>query len=209
MSFRSRSGRERIYCSSPEESRSRRCGASSGMCSTCGIGSTTLPSCTGARSVADLVYKQELDEWSNRPDLKLVTTVDPGGETPAWKGKVGFVPKVLQDLAPSSSNTIAIVLRSAGDDKIHLPRPRKPRFYAPGNVYDIGEQNEVRRRQMRPLYRRAGVRLQRRTRLYLRTATAAAGRILMQGCTKHDLAECLRNAFNDPPTPNHFPVRPM
>ena len=63
----------------------------------------------GARSVADLVYKHELDEWGNRSDMKLVTTVDPGGENPEWKGKVGFVPKVLEDLAPSSENTIAIV----------------------------------------------------------------------------------------------------
>ena len=63
----------------------------------------------GARSVADLVYKQELAEWSNRSDMKLTTTVDPGGETPEWKGKVGFVPKVLEDMAPSSDNTIAIV----------------------------------------------------------------------------------------------------
>jgi NAD(P)H-flavin reductase len=55
------------------------------------------------------VYKQELDEWSKRSDMKLVTTVDPGGENPDWKGKVGFVPKVLEDLAPPSENTIAIV----------------------------------------------------------------------------------------------------
>ena len=41
--------------------------------------------------------------------MKLVTTVDPGGENPQWKGKVGFVPKVLEELAPSSENTIAIV----------------------------------------------------------------------------------------------------
>ena len=38
----------------------------------------------GARTVADLVYKPELEEWSNRPDVRLVTTVDPGGETPDW-----------------------------------------------------------------------------------------------------------------------------
>ena len=63
----------------------------------------------GARSVADLVYKHELNQWSERPDMKLVTTVDPGGENPVWKGKIGFVPKVLEDLAPSSENTIAIV----------------------------------------------------------------------------------------------------
>lgn len=63
----------------------------------------------GARSVEDLVYKHELEEWGNRPDVKLVTTVDPGGETPDWKGEVGFVPSVLEKTAPSAGNTIAIV----------------------------------------------------------------------------------------------------
>ncbi len=63
----------------------------------------------GARTVADLVYKYELDEWEARPDVKLVTTVDPGGETPGWKGQVGFVPSILEKLAPSPVNTIAVV----------------------------------------------------------------------------------------------------
>jgi NAD(P)H-flavin reductase len=36
----------------------------------------------GARSVNDLVYKHELKEWEERPDVNLVCTVDPGGETP-------------------------------------------------------------------------------------------------------------------------------
>ena len=63
----------------------------------------------GARTVADLVYKHELEEWGNRPDVNLVTTVDPGGETPDWKGEVGFVPSVLEKVAPSAENTIAIV----------------------------------------------------------------------------------------------------
>jgi len=63
----------------------------------------------GARTVADLVYKHELEEWGNRPDVRLVTTVDPGGETPDWKGEVGFVPSVLEKAAPSAENTIAIV----------------------------------------------------------------------------------------------------
>ncbi len=63
----------------------------------------------GARTVADLVYKYELEEWSKRPDVKLVTTVDPGGETPDWKGQIGFVPTVLDRIAPKSDNTIAIV----------------------------------------------------------------------------------------------------
>jgi len=63
----------------------------------------------GARTVADLVYKDELAAWGARPDVELVTTVDPGGETADWKGKIGFVPTVLEQWAPPSANTIAFV----------------------------------------------------------------------------------------------------
>jgi sulfhydrogenase subunit gamma (sulfur reductase) len=63
----------------------------------------------GARTVADLVYKDELKEWAERPDIKLITTVDPGGQTSGWTGEVGFVPSVLEKAAPQSENTIAIV----------------------------------------------------------------------------------------------------
>jgi NAD(P)H-flavin reductase len=63
----------------------------------------------GARTVADLVYKQELAEWGGRKDVKLWTTVDPGGQTPEWKGQVGFVPTILEQVAPTAANTIAIV----------------------------------------------------------------------------------------------------
>jgi NAD(P)H-flavin reductase len=63
----------------------------------------------GAKTVADLVYKHELKEWTARDDVNLVTTVDPGGETPDWAGKVGFVPTVVEETAPDSNDTIAIV----------------------------------------------------------------------------------------------------
>jgi sulfhydrogenase subunit gamma (sulfur reductase) len=63
----------------------------------------------GARTVADLVYKHELAEWEKRPDVKLYTTVDPGGQTPEWKGHVGFVPTILEQVAPKAENTVAIV----------------------------------------------------------------------------------------------------
>jgi NAD(P)H-flavin reductase len=63
----------------------------------------------GARTVADLVYKDELAAWGARPDVELVTTVDPGGETADWKGKIGFVPTVLEQWAPPSANTVAFV----------------------------------------------------------------------------------------------------
>lgn len=63
----------------------------------------------GAKSVRDLVYKHELEEWEKMPDVKLITTVDPGGETPDWKGKIGFVPAALKEAAPSADNAIAVL----------------------------------------------------------------------------------------------------
>ena len=63
----------------------------------------------GAKTVNDLVYKAELKEWEARPDVKMVTTVDPGGQTADWKGEIGFVPTIVEKVAPSAENTIAIV----------------------------------------------------------------------------------------------------
>jgi NAD(P)H-flavin reductase len=75
----------------------------------------------GARTVADLVYKRELEEWAARPDVRLVVTVDPGGETPDWSGKVGFVPHVVEEKAPSSANAVAIVCGPPIMIKLTLP----------------------------------------------------------------------------------------
>jgi NAD(P)H-flavin reductase len=63
----------------------------------------------GAKSEADLVYKQELKEWDEMPDVKLVQAVDPGGNSPEWKGEVGFVPTVVDKHQPSSANTVVVV----------------------------------------------------------------------------------------------------
>jgi len=82
----------------------------------------------GARSVADLVYKQELKEWKGRPDIKLITTVDPGGQTPDWKGEIGFVPMVLEKLAPSSENTVAILCGPPVMIKFTMPVLKKLGF---------------------------------------------------------------------------------
>ncbi|HPP40835.1 MAG TPA: heterodisulfide reductase subunit F, partial [Candidatus Kapabacteria bacterium] len=61
------------------------------------------------------------EEWNNRPDVNLFTTVDPGGETPDWKGKVGFVPTILKEISPSSENTIAAVCGPPIMIKLTLP----------------------------------------------------------------------------------------
>jgi NAD(P)H-flavin reductase len=63
----------------------------------------------GARTESDLVYKRELREWEERGDVRLVKTVDPGGNSASWDGKVGFVPTVLEEAAPGAENTVALV----------------------------------------------------------------------------------------------------
>lgn len=88
----------------------------------------------GARTVADLVYKDELAGWGKRPDVRLVTTVDPGGETPDWTGETGFVPAVLDKLAPSSRDTVAVVCGPPVMIKFTFPVLARLGF-APENVF--------------------------------------------------------------------------
>src|SRR5215470_1971447 len=63
----------------------------------------------GAKTVNDLVYKYELEEWKKRLDIHLYLTVDPGGETSTWQENIGFVPSIVEKIAPSSKNTVAVV----------------------------------------------------------------------------------------------------
>jgi NAD(P)H-flavin reductase len=63
----------------------------------------------GARSVDDLVYKDELKTWEGTDGVRTVYTVDPGGETPDWQGKVGFVPTVLEEIAPPVENALVVI----------------------------------------------------------------------------------------------------
>lgn len=60
----------------------------------------------GARTPLDLTYKYDVEDWQVRKDIDAVITVD--REFPGWEGKVGFVPAVLEEMAPKPDNTIAI-----------------------------------------------------------------------------------------------------
>jgi sulfhydrogenase subunit gamma (sulfur reductase) len=59
----------------------------------------------GARSPQDLVYKKELKEWEERPDVDFHVTVDVGDTT--WDGPVGFVPPFLKQINPPPKNKVA------------------------------------------------------------------------------------------------------
>jgi len=63
----------------------------------------------GARTVDELIYKNELDQWQQREDVELVLTVDPGGQTDDWANKVGLVPTVLEDVGPSADNCVVVM----------------------------------------------------------------------------------------------------
>jgi len=61
----------------------------------------------GARTPLDLCFKYDLDAWGKNKTIKFITTVDRGDES--WTGKVGVVPKILEETTPSAKNAVAIV----------------------------------------------------------------------------------------------------
>ena len=63
----------------------------------------------GARTVADMVYKEEMKDWEKGEKIKVVRAVDPGGETPDWDGEVGLIPNVFEKLHPEPDNRVVIV----------------------------------------------------------------------------------------------------
>ncbi len=61
----------------------------------------------GARSPADLCFRYDLETWNKDKTVNLVTTID--REDKSWTGKAGLVPVVLEQVAPSAGNAVAIV----------------------------------------------------------------------------------------------------
>ncbi|MBF0298757.1 MAG: FAD/NAD(P)-binding protein [Oligoflexia bacterium] len=75
----------------------------------------------GARSISDFIYKDQIKEWEGRSDLTLVKTVDAvanSQEESEWKmatsghatgGRIGLIPKILSEMNPNLTDTLAIV----------------------------------------------------------------------------------------------------
>jgi sulfhydrogenase subunit gamma (sulfur reductase) len=61
----------------------------------------------GARSPADLCFTYDLEAWDKDPTVNMVTTID--REAEGWEGRVGLVPVVLEEVAPTATNSVAIV----------------------------------------------------------------------------------------------------
>jgi NAD(P)H-flavin reductase len=61
----------------------------------------------GARTAGDLCFQYDLDTWHRDETVELITTIDREHED--WKGRVGLVPQVLEQVGPSPNDTVAIV----------------------------------------------------------------------------------------------------
>ena len=61
----------------------------------------------GARNPDLFIYKDEITEWEKRDDLKLHLTID--NQVDGWNKKVGFVPTVTKEIAPSAEKSWVIV----------------------------------------------------------------------------------------------------
>jgi NAD(P)H-flavin reductase len=62
----------------------------------------------GCKNPYEFLYRKEIESWRQRPDLDMDLTVDKSDD-PTWTGKVGLVPKLLDDLGMDCRQGIAIV----------------------------------------------------------------------------------------------------
>ena len=60
-----------------------------------------------ARRPSLLVFTDEYDAWRAAPDTDLHLTVDQGDAT--WEGNVGLITELLEQVAPSPENTVAVI----------------------------------------------------------------------------------------------------
>jgi sulfhydrogenase subunit gamma (sulfur reductase) len=62
----------------------------------------------GARTPGDLLFKNELDEWQERDDIDLLTSVDHPAE--GWDGNVGVITTLFPKTQVYARNTVSIVI---------------------------------------------------------------------------------------------------
>jgi sulfhydrogenase subunit gamma (sulfur reductase) len=60
-----------------------------------------------ARSPSLLVFTDEYDDWRAAPATELHLTVDQGDAT--WSGNVGLITQLLEQVAPSAENAVAVI----------------------------------------------------------------------------------------------------
>lgn len=61
----------------------------------------------GARTPSEVLYRDELREWNDRPDINIEVTVDRGER--GWRGSVGVVTPLVQRLRCAAGEAIAVI----------------------------------------------------------------------------------------------------
>jgi NAD(P)H-flavin reductase len=61
----------------------------------------------GARNPGLVLYQDELQEWDRRDDISVCMTVDSANGN--WGGRVGLIPAITKEVAPSADNAYALV----------------------------------------------------------------------------------------------------
>ena len=80
----------------------------------------------GARKPGQLLYKDDLEQWGKRHDLNLYLTVDSGDDE--WSGRVGLIPQITKEIAPSAENAYILVCGPPVMIKFTLPVTRELGF---------------------------------------------------------------------------------
>ena len=86
----------------------------------------------GAREPGEILYRQEFLDWQKRDDIDVHLTVD--SQADGWDQHVGFVPAVLEELAPAAANAACLVCGPPIMLKFTLPVLKKLGF-APDDTY--------------------------------------------------------------------------
>jgi NAD(P)H-flavin reductase len=60
-----------------------------------------------AREPGEMLYRDDMAQWSKRDDITVVQAIDKPAE--GWDGQVGFAAVVLEKMAPNAQNTYALV----------------------------------------------------------------------------------------------------
>ncbi len=62
----------------------------------------------GARTPADLLFRDEIKEWQSRPDCQTLVTVDRADET--WTGNKGVITRLFRKIKIDPANTFAVIV---------------------------------------------------------------------------------------------------
>ena len=92
----------------------------------------------GSRSPSELLYRNELDAWSNGDDIDVHVTVDRGD--PSWRGDVGVVTPLVQRIRYVTGETIAVICGPEVMMRV-VARALEDRGMVPENIYVSIERN--------------------------------------------------------------------